>query len=251
MHTFDDFLVKMEAGVVRAISENDEMFRYARAALPSDAEATTYYLDTGRELATGLLKGLLESGIDPETVDLLDFAAGYGRVSRWLAPVLRSVTVADLEPDMLDFQRQVIGVDGYCSSTNPDAPVAGGRTFDVIFAFSLFTHLPDASWPLWLGALAAALRPGGRLVFSSHSYELFALLNPGEYADRGNWTREFVFWAGNETGGRLDASHYGSNISSESYVRRRIAETTQLCDVRRFPMGEFDRYHDIYVATRG
>jgi 2-polyprenyl-3-methyl-5-hydroxy-6-metoxy-1,4-benzoquinol methylase len=251
MKNLDQFLQKMETGVARVISEKDEMFRYARAALPSDTEATAYYLDTGRELATGLLKGLLASGIDPASVDLLDFAAGYGRVSRWLAPVLRSVTVADLEQDMLDFQRQVIGVEGYCSSTSPDAPVAGGRTFDVVFAFSLFTHLPDASWLPWLGALSAALRPGGRLVFSTHSYELFALLNPAEYADRGNWYREFVFWAGNETGGRLDASGYGSNITSESYVRRRIAETAGINGARRFPMGEFDRYHDIYVATIG
>lgn len=251
MHTFDYFLRKMETGVVRTISEKDEMFRYARSALPSDAEATAYYLDTGRELASALLKGLLESEIDPEAVDLLDFAAGYGRVSRWLAPVLRSVTVSDLEQDMLDFHRQVLGVAGFCSDPHPGATVGGGKTYDVVFAFSLFTHLPDASWPPWLNALSAALRPGGRLVFSTHSYELFALLNPAEYADHTNWSREFVFWMGNETGGRLEGHVYGSNITGESYVRRRIAETTHLQDVRRFAMGEFDRYHDIYVATAG
>ena len=248
MKNLEHYLQQMNAGVVTTISDKDEMFAFARSALPSDAEATAYYLDTGRELATSLLNLLIESGVAPDSVDLLDFAAGYGRVTRWLVSVLRSVTTVDLEPDMIDFHRRVLGVDGYCSSADPAVAIGGGKSYDLIFVFSLFTHLPDSKWLPWLAALAAALRTGGLLVFSASSYELFSLLNPAEYGDPGSWNREFVFWMDNETRGRLDESEYGCNISAESYVRRRVSETEGIVLVRRFRMGEFDRYHDIYVA---
>jgi len=251
--TLEYFFQKMDLSINKTISKNDEMYNYARSVLHSDEEAQSYYLGTGREVVENLIKMFLSLGIDPEIHDLLDFAAGYGRITRWLVPVFHSVTMSDLEQDMLDFQTREFGVKGFLSSTDPDAVSKKQEKFDVIFVFSLFTHLPQATWFSWLKSLAQLLRPQGLLIFSTHSYELFSELNPDRFGDQSSWEEEFVFWEVNETEGRLDTSVYGSNITKESFVKRCISETNHLEFIWRFKRGEFDRYHDIYVAksTKG
>jgi 2-polyprenyl-3-methyl-5-hydroxy-6-metoxy-1,4-benzoquinol methylase len=250
MKQSQEFLAAMEQEVKRVISPRDEMFIYARSQLPSEEATYTYYFETGKELATGLLQYLLGSGLDPEELDVLDFAAGYGRVTRWLVPVYRSVTMADLEQEMIDFHRQELGVEGFVSSHDPRILASHGQDYDIVFVFSLFTHLPSTSWRAWLNALAALVRPGGHLLLSTHSYELLAQMNPAQFGDPGTWVEEFVFWEANETGGRLETSVYGSNVVKDSYVRNAINELEDIELIYYYKMGELDRYHDMYLIRK-
>ena len=50
------------------------------------------------------------------------------------------------------------------------------RSFDVVFCFSLFTHLPASVWTDWLHALAGLVDEGGLLVFSTRSRSLASQL---------------------------------------------------------------------------
>jgi 2-polyprenyl-3-methyl-5-hydroxy-6-metoxy-1,4-benzoquinol methylase len=244
-----ELIERMDAGVVRAISAKDEMFNYVRTRMPDVATTETYYFDTGRELAVHLLDLLAGQGLDAEKMDLLDFAAGYGRVTRWFSRLFQSVTMSDLEQDMVDFQTRQFGVKGFVSGPDPAQVAAHPGRYDLVFVFSLFTHLPESTWRRWLAALAGLVRPGGRLVFSTHSYELFAVLNPGQFGDPASWKDEFLFWETNETEGRLSTAQYGCNIVKESFVRRAVEALPGFELTHRFRMGEFDRYHDINVAA--
>jgi hypothetical protein len=120
----------------------------------------------------------------------------------------------------------------------------------VVFVFSLFTHLPDTSWRDWLRALTGLVRPGGHFIFSTHSYELIAQLNPVEFGNPKTWIEEFLFWEVNETNGRLQSSVYGSNVLKQSYVRRAVDELPGFELIYHYKGGEFDRYHDMYVIRK-
>jgi 2-polyprenyl-3-methyl-5-hydroxy-6-metoxy-1,4-benzoquinol methylase len=250
MKQLQDFLSAMEQGVNRVISPRDETFIYARSQLPFDEAARAYYFDTGKQLATGLLQYLLSADLHPEQLDFLDFAAGYGRVTRWLVPAFGTVTVADLEQEMINFNRQEFGVSGFVSSVDSRILLSHCRDYDVVFVFSLFTHLPDKTWRAWLSALAGLVRPSGHLIFSTHSYELMAQLNPAQFGDPGTWVEEFLFWETNETIGRLETSVYGCNVVKQSYVRSAVDELQGLELVGYYKGGEFDRYHDMYVIRK-
>jgi SAM-dependent methyltransferase len=248
MMQIEGLIASLEQAVSREIAPKDEMYHYPRANLPSDEAARIYYFETGRELAVHLIEHLAERGLDPRKLDLLDYAAGYGRVTRWLAPAFKSVTVTDLDPQMLEFQRRCHGVDGFVPSTDPAKLAAHTRTYDVVFVFSLFTHLPQTTWSKWLNAISRLVRPGGTLVFSVHSYEFFAQRNPERFGDRSTWN--FTFWEGNETNGRLSEKQYGCSIVSDAYARAAIDGLPDFEFERLYKMGEFDRYHDMYVARR-
>ena len=250
MKQLQDFLLVMDQEVNRAISPRDEMLIYARGQLPSCEASRTYYFDTGKELATGLLQYLLSLGLDPEQLSILDFAAGYGRVTRWLVPTYGMVIVADLEQAMIDFHGRAFGVQGFVSCTDPQVLLSHKKDYDIIFVFSLFTHLPQSTWRTWLGALAGRIKPGGHLIFSTHSYELMAQLNPAQFGDPGTWVEEFLFWEINETNGRLETSAFGCNVVKQSYVLSAVNELQDLEFVRHYKGGEFDRYHDIYVTRK-
>jgi 2-polyprenyl-3-methyl-5-hydroxy-6-metoxy-1,4-benzoquinol methylase len=247
MKKLESYIAKMNDRVNKVISPKDEMFNYIRTRMPNEESTQSYYFDTGRELAVNLLKYFMDVALQPEKLDFLDFAAGYGRVTRWLAPAFGSVTAADLEQEMIDFQRREYGVNGFVSGDSPQSLETHVKNYDVVFIFSLFTHLPDHTWRAWLRSLAALVRPGGYLIFSAHSYELFAQLNPAKFGDPDKWIDDFLFWETNETNGRLETSVYGCNIVKESYVRMAVDEVPGFELVRRFKKGEFDRYHDIYV----
>ncbi len=79
----------------------------------------------------------------------LDFASGYGRLTRFLAARLtpRRVTVADVDRAAVRFCRAEFGVAGFLSATDPYRITIPG-TYDLIFVGSLLTHLPrDECWP--------------------------------------------------------------------------------------------------------
>ena len=151
----------------RTIHPRCEMYGYARTQL-ENKRARAYYFETAHELVVRLQAVLEEQGTVLKTSSLLDFASGYGRFTRFFVHLFREVQVSDLEPEMLAYASRRFGVDGFLSSTDP-AALSNTRRFDVVFCFSLFTHLPASVWIDWLGALAGLVNEGGLLVFSTRS----------------------------------------------------------------------------------
>jgi SAM-dependent methyltransferase len=151
---------------------------------------------------------------------LLDFASGYGRLTRFLLQKLprERITVSDILAEGVAFQEQQFGVHGIVSATNP-ADFVCDRRFDVIFAASLFTHLPENTFRAWLDRLASLLNPRGVLIFTTHSVETFDW-STGEPPGDG----EFVF-VPLPYSRFLDAHDYGNTYVQEPYLRRLATET--------------------------
>lgn len=117
----------------------------------------------------------------------------------------------------------------------------------MVFCFSLFTHLNEEQWPVMFRQLARLVRPGRYFILSTHSYKLFSQLDPAHYGNPDQQIKNFAYAQGNETGGRLDPRIYGTSIVTENYVREVASTIGEIELIKKYDMGEFDRYHDIYI----
>lgn len=98
---------------------------------------------------------------------VLDFGCGCGRVARhWAAVEGPELYGCDYNPDLV----------AWCAENLPHMRVAPNQlapptpyvsgSFDLIYAFSVFTHLDEALQSDWLAEFRRLLRPGGMLVLS-------------------------------------------------------------------------------------
>jgi SAM-dependent methyltransferase len=181
---------------------------------------------------------------------VLDFGCGWGRILRFF--------MRDVAPGHL------LGVDvmpraiELCRSTNPWAefrPVPAfpptdlpADHFDLVYLFSVFSHLSEEAHDRWLTEFCRVMKPGGILIATTRPREYIRLCeqarqraarsgHPGmERAfvgteewlaryDRGEYCHSAV------GGGKsLDASFYGETAIPEAYVRQRWSERFEFCE---------------------
>lgn len=156
-------------GVNCVIDPRDDIFRFFYNH-PLAANPVREYLADGWRTLSELMR-LMEALDRPLTraASMLEFAAGFGRFTRHLAPLLPGrVTCSDVHPGSIGFLRDEFKVRVFDSSEDPAKLAIPGR-FELVFVLSLFTHLPPAAWRAWLAKLYAAVAPGGHLVVSVHS----------------------------------------------------------------------------------
>lgn len=216
------------------------------------ARARTVYLSSGdrntREFE-GILKGLGRT-LGPH-LSLLDFACGYGRLTRLLVPRLGSdrVTVSDVEPAAVDFVAAAFGVSGFYSVSRADDLDHEG-SYDVILVASLFSHLPSREWEAWLTKLYGLLAERGVLVFSTQGISLYATLGAEARAAAGTGLPGFYFLQSNETLGRLDVADYGQTYVEREYVVGLIESHSLGRLLGYYPRALWGR-QDVYVVERG
>jgi SAM-dependent methyltransferase len=150
---------------------------------------------------------------------LLDFASGYGRLTRALLQRLPAerIWVSDIYAEAIDWQVRVFGVNGFASVPDPTA-LTHDRKHDVIFVGSLFSHLPAELFRAWLQRLHALLTPDGVLAFSVHDE---SILPPDQGMDESGL--RFFPWS---ESGSLDPAIYGMTYVTETFVADAIARIT-------------------------
>src|SRR4030095_276084 len=140
-------------GVAAAIHPDDFIFRFIQGHPQLGDAAVEHYFAIGNESATRL-KGLLTEHPGKTFATLLEFAAGYGCVTRHLSKLLpeTSITASDIHAAANAFNAHEFGVGVVGSSPLPeqfDLP----RQFSAVFALSFFSHMPVQVWQRWLKAL--------------------------------------------------------------------------------------------------
>lgn len=219
----------------------DEMLRYLVELYHGDRErGLAAYLYTGHQAAelTERIVRWRFGGFG--SLEILDFASGYGRVTRHLIGRVDPgrLTVSDVMPNAVDFQRRAFRVDGVVSTVEPDR-LRLDREFDVVQAVSLFSHLPERLFRRWLGTLWARVAPGGVLVFSTHDRSLHP---------RGRAAADFTFVPTSENA-ELDPDSYGTTLVSEGFVDRAIDDELGGHPHLRLPRG-LCGHQDVYVVVR-
>jgi SAM-dependent methyltransferase len=102
--------------------------------------------------------------------DVLDFGCGVGRVLRWLKAMMPEARFAGAEIDeaAISWIRANYPDVEMAAITNnglPPLPFSDGR-FDLVLAYSVFTHLNEAYQDAWLNDLRRLVRRDGLLLLS-------------------------------------------------------------------------------------
>ena len=218
----------------RAIDERDDMLDFTLRLFDYDRDrALANYFQNAIEQFR-LVRHI--ASWRPPLAKMLDFASGYGRLTRLLVHehLADEVTVSDILEGGMQFQVEQFGVRTILSTTLPENFVAEDK-YDLIFVASLFTHLPAETFTRWLHRLSELLTPEGLLVFTVHDEALAP-----EKVDR-------VLFHGNSESRVLDGSEYGSTWVTEAYVREQVGPGFACVRMAR-ALGE---WQDVYVVSAG
>jgi SAM-dependent methyltransferase len=130
----------------------------------------SWFLTSGQRGINALRDILAPHGIQLATFTrILDFGCGCGRVLRHL-PAATTATIdgTDSNADTIQWCADHLTFARF--AVNPlEPPLAyPDQTFDLIYAFSVFTHLPGPLQQSWFVELHRCLKPGGYLIISTH-----------------------------------------------------------------------------------
>jgi SAM-dependent methyltransferase len=216
-------------------------FRAQVGPLHADAQ---FFLESGRQNAELIRSLLQEAGSSVEELDaLLDWGCGCGRVLRhWSGLPETGVFGCDIDERMVDWCIQHLPfAEVALNDLSPPLPYESS-TFDLLYAFSVMTHLSEELQHVWIEECRRVLRPGGFLLFSTL----------GEYyasRDRLTTTERESFAGGDlvvlyqESAGTSLCSAY----HPPEYVRRHLAAALEYVAFR--PAAD-DGRHDIHLLRK-
>jgi len=158
-----------------------------------------------------------------ECARILDFGCGCGRVIRHLRAL-----APDSELHGTDYNRALVG---WCARSLPGVTFFDNQLapptrhadagFDLVYAFSVFTHLTGPLQHAWLAELRRITRPRGLIIITTHGDRYLEKLTG---ADRDTFLRgEPVVWSGDDAGKNRCAAFH-----PPSYVREHLAPAAGL-----------------------
>jgi SAM-dependent methyltransferase len=226
------------------IDDRDEMLGFLVDAHDGDREQALFrYFRSGASIADSLLQVLRwRFGSLGRITKLLDFASGYGRVTRFLVREVppERIWAADVYAEGVRFQEKTFGAHGIVSTIRPEDFSCAER-FDAILVTSLFTHLPTERFIAWLRALAGLLAPGGILAFSTHSPAVL----PREVA----MPESGIYFQATSESASLDKNDYGSTWVTADFVRtaldRAVSPQASLHRIER----ALCNFQDLYLVA--
>ena len=181
-----------------------------RVAGTADAD---WFLRSGRAGYDAIAAPVALTGIE----SVLDFGCGCGRVTRYFREHSGEVAGSDVNREAVKWCRANLPFGNF--ETNGLAPplVFDDASFDLVYALSVFTHLTADLQLAWRDELQRVLRPGGRLLVTTHGHSYLPRLDDHERArfERGELV---VRW------GEVAGSNLCSAYHPERYLRDTFAD---------------------------
>jgi SAM-dependent methyltransferase len=226
------------------IHPQDEMYQFALLNQKTPEQAALRYYFNGKRIFDAISQVIHWHFGGFDAVDsFLDFASGYGRFTRFLTQAIspQNVWISEIHPAAVTFQVEQFGVQGIPSHPQPDQ-FHCHQQFDGILACSLFSHLPEKTFSLWMKKLYDLLTPNGILMFSVHDRSLL----PHDAAIAAD---EILFIPESESDS-LDVNDYGTTYVGEDFVRQVVAKISNCTAIiHRIPQG-ICQYQDLYLVTK-
>lgn len=183
-----------------------------------------WYFASGAAASSSLLELLGRNGVDLAAgAPILDFGCGCGRVIRRWHDLGVELHGTDVNPRLVEWCRDSLPFARFAvNSIEPGLGYAAG-SFGLVYAFSVFTHMPAELEAAWIAELRRVLRPGGHLVVSTHGRA---------YLDRLDATERAAFLAGDTVvrRGAVAGSNWCTTFHPEQAVRRQLASGFDVVD---------------------
>lgn len=183
------------------------------------------FLERGRDISESIRQVLAQHGATPDGFRrILDFGCGCGRVLRnWSGLGSTEVHGSDYNPELIRWCERNLAFGRF--RLNGLRPPLGypDEHFDFIYAFSVFTHLPEELQVAWMDELRRVLRVGGYLLITTHGESYAHELTDAERA--AFMSGQLVVRYGRVAGTNLCAAFH-----PPPYVRGTLARSLDVID---------------------
>ncbi|MGQ0622860.1 MAG: class I SAM-dependent methyltransferase [Panacagrimonas sp.] len=205
-----------------------------------------HYREVGESALRCIYGALLMANADaPQS--LLDFGCGSGRVTRWLRAGFpdAAIDASDLRTDSLAFVAAQFGARTWASWPDVSA-LQAPRTYDLIWAASVLTHLPEDASVTLLKKFLSWLAPNGVCIVTTHGRRMRENLVERRlrYIDE---KKEAAFLAELEQHGYAYAPYQGQKIGVSASTIAWIMRTLRETGSRVVSVGEhaWDKHQDV------
>ncbi len=110
---------------------------------------------------------------------VLEFGCGFGRMLTHMTRLMSQAKFSGCEAVIHNVeycQRKFPSINFCQTGATPPSSFAD-EEFDLIYSYSVFTHLSEENHIAWLGEMARLLKPGGVMLHSTKSYEFVRRAN--------------------------------------------------------------------------
>jgi SAM-dependent methyltransferase len=210
---------------------------------PAHADAA-FFLRSGRSQADLVRRLVSEGGSSVEELEaILDFGCGCGRILRhWGELADTRVFGCDIDPRMVQWcDANLPFADVTVNDLAPPLPYADS-SFDLVYAFSVFTHLSVQLQHAWMQDCLRVLRPGGWLLMSTLGEHYLSLRRLTESEEQAFRRGEVVVLYQHSAGSSLCSAYH-----PPSYVREKLGADFELVTFR--PAADEGR-HDLHLFRK-
>jgi SAM-dependent methyltransferase len=203
-----------------------------------------YFVDGGRRAFDTVWETLQKSHVNHSVNTVLDFGCGCGRVLRHWKSRAKDFQLygTDYNSELVMWCRKVVPF-AQISQNNLEPPLNyPDATFDLVYAFSTFTHWDVGLQKAWMQEFTRILRPGGYILFTTHGDYYLPML-PADL--------QALFQNGQPIGGmapNVGTNQYAS-FSPFQHVRDELLQDLELVEFyRRASRGT--PWQDVYLARK-
>jgi len=203
-----------------------------------------WFLESGRAGADCVRSTLSRHGVQLEDLgSILEFGCGVGRVLRHFR-VLERIRIcgSDYNATLIRWNQNNLPFAEF--QVNRMKPPLGyaDETFDLVYAFSVFTHLTEELQLAWMKELRRVLKPRGYLLVTTHGEQDFG--NLPESDRQRFWRGEMVL-----KHAEIEGANFCNAYHPERWVRSRLSRGFTVTDF--VPGGALGNpYQDLYVLNR-
>lgn len=232
------------------IHPEDLIYEFIRGnrCFDKDEDILRYYFNTGHESSqrlVALLEHYFPEKIKEGNLSLLEFASGFGCVTRHLAKFQEKieVTACDIHPKAISFIKENFGTKAIQSASLPE-DLKPGKKFDCVFALSFFSHMPARTWERWLRSPFNCVREKeGILIFTTQGLASRKYFGYPAFPRSG-----FIFRPESEQTD-LDTAEYGNTLVTPDFVFK-ILSLIDGAELLEFRQGIWWGHQDMYVVGK-